>query len=373
MSDKQHILVVDDESFNFDMIELAIGERYRLEYAASGEEALERAAAEPPEAILLDIRLPGMDGYQVCRELRQKVESPVIFISGLDSLEERLAGYEAGASDYITKPFAADELERKVALTLRYREEKAALRDQASAAMDTAMVAITSAGELGVVLQFLGKSFTCRSLDELAKEVLDAMEEYSLECAVQLRGDGQVVNLAYGTVVSPLEIAVLDRMEGQRRILDFGRRTAINYPHVSLLIKNMPLDDPDSYGRIKDNVALLVEGSESRVRAMELEAQARRRKEALTALVRRTEQALHDIDQRHRHHKEASTAILEDLLERLEESFMTLGLSDPQEQELMALTNDAVHRALALYDDGLAVDQHLDSVVSELRQATEAH
>ena len=372
MSDQHHVLVVDDEPFNFEYVEMAIGGKYRLSHAASGEDALTMAAAEEPEVILLDIRMPGMDGYETCRRLREQVEAPVIFVSALDSLEERMAGYEAGGSDFLTKPFAAGELEKKIAVALQYRNERAALRDQASAAMDTAMVAMTSAGELGVVLQFLGKSFNCHSIEALAEQVIASMDEFSLPSTVQIRSDGQVHNLAGGDVVSALEVDVLDYVCNHKRILQYGQQVVINYPHISLLIKEMPLEDPDLCGRIRDNVALLVEGAESRVRALEVEASVKRQKGALAALMKRTEQALKEIDARHREHKQVSTSLMEDLLERLDESFMVLGLSDEQEASLMAMTSEAVTQALALYDKGLAVDEHLDKVVSDLNRALEA-
>ncbi|KAB2925550.1 MAG: PAS domain S-box protein, partial [Candidatus Contendobacter sp.] len=112
------ILVVDDTPANLKLLtELLTAHGYRVRPAATGELALRSAAAKRPDLALLDIRLPDVDGFEVCRRLkasRADSDIPIIFISALHDTTEKLEGFAAGGVDYITKPFAAEEVLARV-------------------------------------------------------------------------------------------------------------------------------------------------------------------------------------------------------------------------------------------------------------------
>lgn len=117
------ILIVDDELRNLTIIEELLLE-YEVETAHSGVEALQKMDSFRPDVVLLDIMMPGMDGYEVCRRIRRRQEfrfTKVIFVSGKTLIEDRLAGYDAGGDDYVTKPFDHDELRAKVGVYLRLK------------------------------------------------------------------------------------------------------------------------------------------------------------------------------------------------------------------------------------------------------------
>ena len=118
------ILLVDDHPDNLEILEDVLGDDYELATAASGEEALELAATFRPALILLDIMMPGIDGYETCRRLRATPSlrhTKIMMISAKAMVTERLQGYEAGADDYMTKPFDLEELREKVQVYLRLR------------------------------------------------------------------------------------------------------------------------------------------------------------------------------------------------------------------------------------------------------------
>jgi signal transduction histidine kinase len=118
MSDKGAILVVDDTHASLKLLtDLLKAEGYAVHPADSGELALASVAANPPDLILLDIRMPGMDGFEVFRRLKARQEScqiPVIFISALTEMEQRVEGLKLGALDFISKPFQREELLARV-------------------------------------------------------------------------------------------------------------------------------------------------------------------------------------------------------------------------------------------------------------------
>ena len=104
---RQQVLVVDDEPVNLQVLRHILQEDYRLLFAKDGSKALELAAREKPDLILLDVMMPGMTGYEVCERLKGHPDTaaiPVIFVTALADVEDETRGFAVGAVDYITKP-----------------------------------------------------------------------------------------------------------------------------------------------------------------------------------------------------------------------------------------------------------------------------
>ena len=124
MHPRNKILAVDDDAIDIVTIEKLLGEHYELKTAANGEEALAIAADFQPDIILLDNMMPGLDGGQVCRQIRADTglrHTKIIMVSGKSMVSERIEAYEAGADDYVTKPFNEDELLAKIRVYLRLK------------------------------------------------------------------------------------------------------------------------------------------------------------------------------------------------------------------------------------------------------------
>ncbi len=119
------ILVVDDEPANLRLLQQLLGEAgYRVRLAKSGELALHSVKLKPPAIILLDIRMPGMDGYEVCRLLKEDAETrsiPVIFLSALEAEQDKVKAFEVGGADYVMKPIRAAEVMARINTHLALR------------------------------------------------------------------------------------------------------------------------------------------------------------------------------------------------------------------------------------------------------------
>jgi diguanylate cyclase (GGDEF)-like protein len=124
-----HILIVDDAPENFTVLQAMLSrEGYTVRHAGSGEKALQAVQAELPELILLDIMMPVMDGYEVCRQLKSDPHTsdiPVLFISALKDIPDKVKGFQTGCVDYITKPFRHEDVLSRVQthLSLRYMQK----------------------------------------------------------------------------------------------------------------------------------------------------------------------------------------------------------------------------------------------------------
>jgi two-component system response regulator MprA len=114
------ILVIEDEPDIADFIRRGLGLKgYEVTVAPTGEQALDSARELSPDLVILDLMLPGMDGVQVCRLLRKESDLPIIMLTARDSVADKVDGLDAGADDYITKPFVFDELLARVRSALR--------------------------------------------------------------------------------------------------------------------------------------------------------------------------------------------------------------------------------------------------------------
>ena len=125
MSEPARILVVDDTAVNLKLLgDLLTAKGYDVTTASSGTEALEKIDKAPPDLVLLDVMMPGMSGYEVCKKLRENPATgilPVVMVTALDPAQERIKGIDAGADDFLTKPINQPELLSRVRSLLRVK------------------------------------------------------------------------------------------------------------------------------------------------------------------------------------------------------------------------------------------------------------
>jgi sigma-B regulation protein RsbU (phosphoserine phosphatase) len=124
---------VDDAKANLDILVEGLKADHKLSLAVNGEMALQVATRIPPDLVLLDIMMPGLDGYEVCRRMRQMPETaevPIMFLSSLEEVQDKTRGFEAGANDYLTKPFEMLEVKARVRSLLKAKAYSDAVKEQ---------------------------------------------------------------------------------------------------------------------------------------------------------------------------------------------------------------------------------------------------
>ncbi len=127
---KQLVLIVDDTPLNIHLIANLLGTDYEIAMATNGEQALEMIKDTPPDLILLDVMMPGIDGYEVCRRLKNNLATntiPVIFLTAKTEVDDVVRGFEAGGVDYVSKPFQALELKARVKTHIQFQQLKSLL------------------------------------------------------------------------------------------------------------------------------------------------------------------------------------------------------------------------------------------------------
>ncbi len=264
------ILSVDDEPINQIIVEELFSDRYEVYLADSGEECLKTVENIKPQLILLDVSMSGMDGYTTSLLLKENDKTkniPVIFVSARSTLEDKLKGYAAGGHDYITKPFDHHELTIKInqlienpaAPTVKIPQP---LRNNGKIQLDEE----DSAVKLTLIEEFIHASLKGISPEELANSLLDICNKMRLNCTLQLRIGGKTLNISSsGQHTTPLEASLFRDALARERFFDCGVHMIISYPHVSLIIKNMPVKETEHTEEIKRLLGILVAELESRI------------------------------------------------------------------------------------------------------------
>jgi len=370
---KGKILIVDDDATAAGMLEAFLVDDFEVLVANSGEACLQVVQDFSPDLVLLDIEMPGMNGYETCQHLQKDLDGqvmPVIFISSHDTLNERLKAYESGGMDFIAKPFDPDELLLKAEKVIKLESDRRQLVQEKSSMQQMAMGFLTSMGEMGAVLQFLRNCFTCADYPSLAKMAMETMQQYGLICHVQIRIPSGTWTFTQEGPASPLEESVLEMVRNLDRIFQFRTRMVINYEHVSVLVNNMPLADPDLCGRIRDNAAIIAEGAEASAVGIFRREEAEARTMQLQRVTNRTREALEGLRKQYRLQQNSTSSILNDLAAKMDQMYLSLGLTDGQEAAVDKTVKDAVAEALVLFEHGLDFDGQFTAVLEELKKIT---
>jgi DNA-binding response OmpR family regulator len=171
--DRATILIVEDEAHTLDILALYLGEAgYQVRSANDGQSALDAVVEYGPHLMVLDLMLPGMDGWEVCRRIRQSSDLPILILSARQEEQDRLLGLGLGADDYVVKPFSPRELVLRVHAILRRARSTAGISD-------TSGVGARKVGHGEVVVDEGRRSVTVRG-----EEVILTPSEYRLLLAL---------------------------------------------------------------------------------------------------------------------------------------------------------------------------------------------
>jgi CheY-like chemotaxis protein len=369
MSDLPHVAVVDDNKLQRLILTRLLESEYRINAFASGDELLANPHAF--DAILLDIEMPGRNGYEVCRLLRAKPESaqtPIIFVSSHDTAPERVAAYEAGGDDFVTKPIAVDELRYKLTGIIEHRHQLHMLADQSSAAQQVAFTAMSSMGDLGVVIEFLRTSTLARDYPAIADQLLKAMQAWNLRGAVQIRGHGGSLERTSDGTMSPLQSSVLETLRDIGRIFEMGSRAIINYQHVSLLVENLPTHDPDKVGRLRDDLAVLAESADMRIAGLDAMNERDQQKFGIVDALAELRLALARVSEQTRSNRLVGQNMVLESMEQIAHTLGTLGLTENQQNYVDDLIKETQDESRQYFDEAANLDTEFSELLRRLEK-----
>ncbi len=366
------ILAIDDDKFIQKVIIKSLqSEILTVRTASDGESGIEEAVRQLPDIILLDVEMPGINGYEVCERLRNLAptkEVPIVFLSSHSSLRERMQGYEVGGDDYLVKPFEKENLLARVNILVKYHNERQELRAQYELANKSALTALTGSSELGLAIRFMEKSLAYTNINDLAQGLFESTDQFNLDCCIMIT-DNHHQHRWYSsesTAISPLEKELLEMSDKDSRFLDFGTRTIVNFPRVSLLVKNMPLEDMERYGRIKDLLPILLSAVNSKINALETQESLTLQSEHLIGSFKMIRSSLYQLGSTLVNNRETSAVTMNKLVQDLNYDFLKMGLEEDQESYLLTRIDTAIEEASIEMDAGKEIRQSLTLILHNL-------
>lgn len=365
------VLIIDDDRFTQNVIRRSLCNDYETRTADNGAMGLKVAGSWSPDIILLDVEMPGQNGYEVCDALKgneQTAHIPVVFLSGHKSVRELMLGFEAGADDYLTKPFDPEVLNTKLSKIAEHYTHKKSLASSAQQAEKTAMEAMTSNFDLGRAVRFVELSHSVTNYAQLASALIEATSSLKLSCSVMFKcSDGEHFYSAQGEGVSPLEENLLKVTHGGERFVDFGCRTVICFPQLSLLVKNMPLDDRPRYGRIKDTLPFMLGACDAKVRVLDAEQALRTQSEHLARSADSIQSLLSEISKTVAKNQQSVRSIMLELTSSLSLELHRLGLEKDQEDYVLDQVDLATNQLHDAAKNVESVEHALNTMVKVLQ------
>lgn len=373
MNRTNKIAVVEDNPPQRMILSRLLEGEYGVSTFASGEAFLD--SPDTFDGVLLDIEMPGLNGYETCRKFRaqsSEKDIPIIFVSAHDTSPERLAAYEAGGDDFLTKPIAAHELRHKLSGIIEHRQRLRELATQSNTAQQVAFAAMTSMGDLGVVIEFLRKSALATTHSAIAARLIAAMSAWGLRGAVQVRGRNEQVNLTAEGPMSPMQASVLESLRDIGRIFEMGSRAVINYHHVSLLVENLPVEDPDKVGRLRDHLAVLAESADMRLTALDAVVERDLQKVGIEGALAELKGVLQRISESSARSRTTTQNHLVESLDHLARTTSTLGLTEIQATYVDDLIKETLDATQLYFDDIAHGESEFAEVLTRLQRLADS-
>ena len=370
--DNATILIVEDEPTQLEFHQIILeNQGYRTICAENGNQAFELIAASPEkvDVIVSDVLMPELDGYELCKKLKASGDDninsiPVIFVSSLTDLNEKLRGYAAGGDDYVPKPIEPEIFVEKLKNVIQIRKKNHALKSQLNESFNTAIQAMTYSSELGRILEFFSESLRTESYEELVQSLFRVTDSYGLNAAVQIYLPESILNYSNTGTFSPLEANIMELARHKARFYDFGARTLINYKDFSLLIKNMPLDNPERYGRLKDTLGSLCNAVEAKITDLMRNNRAEQIQEILAAL----QNAMSGIDSAFQNIQKQNVAAIENMRSDIEEAMLHLGLLEYQEENILGISQRCLDQTKEVFFQGIELNKQFDYIQQKLKR-----
>jgi len=252
------ILLIDDDMIFHEMIKAYLPE-HQIISTYSGEEGIEYTKDNCPDLILVDIQMEGIDGYETTRQLRTNDalnDTPIVFISTLNSDEDRMKAYGIGAYDYFSKPFNKTEFESKINQILTYREKINSSKDQLNESYQLFTHIQKNTSLHNHISRFSQLGQHCPDIDTLLMLFFYTVKEIKVNCVLKINDSEGIKLHSNSGKVSKLENEILEYASKLDRIHQFGDQRAIfNWQHSVLLVKNV--------GDLIDLVPLLLDAFDS--------------------------------------------------------------------------------------------------------------
>lgn len=362
------IYAVDDDQVFLTTLEAMLHD-CEFQFDTNGTDTIAQLEANTPDIVFLDLQMPDTNGYEICQKIRAHAQLstlPVLFISASNALEDKVKSLEAGADDFLTKPIEPELLTAKVRLMTHTHATLQSIKTDQEAAQKVAIEAMRGSSEIGQAMQFIERCQVLNNEHDIARELINIAQFYGLNAVVGIRLEHGWLCLKQEGMAAPIEQEVIEQAHSKGRIIDFGARTQINYDHIAILIKNMPIDDPERYGRVKDLLPPILSALNVRLTGL-LETKAILEQTELVARsINAVQPTLETLSQEISSLTDANKHNISNLLADMAMRLPRMSLEDDQEEFIMTALENTSDLAEELKQEGLTIQESMSTIANVL-------
>jgi DNA-binding response OmpR family regulator len=343
----------------------ALSQEFDLNIFRLGAECVAALADRQPDVLLLDTALTDVDAFAMHQAIRDDFNTSDVYQLLMCSEEE--AGREDFVgNDFIIQPFSDRVLSQKLTLLKKALTRERIAKEQMSYAQNVAMTAMCSMGELGIVMEFLSKSFACQTIQAVGELALNAIKQYELDSIIHFTWEGESYTARTdGAAIDPVDREHIAQMRTLGRLLEIKEQLIVNFDHTTILIKQMP-DDSARCGRIRDNIATLCEGVESRVLGLLLEQDNLLKQQGIRYAVCEIRDSVANLYERQVADLKSGRHLIDKVIDDFEDAFALLGVMPEVENQMISQLVTLRQRVTEIWSHPGEVDAKLRSVISSL-------
>ncbi len=339
------------------------------QYPLQGLNDVRKTLPRTPDVLILDINLPEVDGYELCQIFRQDYlpdSAGIIFTSGLMNDNDIMKAFEVGADDYLVKPVRLAELSIKLQQVHQQRLEFVSKGEQAQAAMQMAFSAMRTSSELGEILRYQEHIHTLPDAAAIAHASFELLQSFELKASIMFFHENPPQFFRWDGLEKSIERETMQASRNKGRMYHWKQLTFLNYEYVSILFHNMPLEDEERYGVIKDQICLIFNGLDTRLvslmmqrRDVDKQAKMKSASSVLAAIALETEQSS-------RVYSEQFEKIMFDMHTNIKAELAQFNLIESEEMILLNHIDDALNQATSLFDESIEAGRQQKELIERV-------
>ena len=374
MQNNGWILYFEDDTATAELLKTALGKQgYKFYHFAAfpdaGMHAIKETCTEHIALVILDINMPGKSGYEICQLLKQDFLAdnvPVMFTSGLMADEDIMQAYAAGADDYLVKPIHLNELQVKVPKLIAQKQEHCDAAEQASTAMKMAFDAMKNSSELGAILRFHEAIHQAEDYAALAQLVFEGIRDFELGSTLVLVSEQEPVYYRDDMQRSQLELESILAARSRGRLYSWKAYSFFSYDLFTVLIRNMPIDDEERYGILKDQICLLLNGVDARIKSMLVAKSEKEKQQRIATISKVLANLVVEMEQQNTEFSMQLERVINDMEANIAAEITQFTLLESEENSLLSVVNESMALATTLFEQNIDNEKQRKLVMNQL-------
>jgi len=282
-----------------------------------------------------------------------------------------LAGYDAGGDDFVVKPYSIAEIQHKVQHARKATQDKAESQSKVAETDELVSLVLSNLDEYARLIKFLRRLNECGTPFDIVDALLEFLRGYGLKGVVQIRQRNSEITVSEEGENRPLEVSVVNHIRTLERIFQFKRRAAFNFDRLTVMINNMPIENADLCGSIRDNAAIAVEAADAKLMALQSFADGAHARAEIHGVMEAVREAVQTYGHRYSTARYKGAVITNEVVDDLLAVLARMGLSGADEDHVVNLVRNAATTVIDLYDIGgeteatlVALSERLEGILA---------